>query len=167
MNTFLLSQIFGILGLIANLIAPHFKTRRNILIIIIFSATLWTLSYYFIGALPAVYNCLVALVFAIISHFLIKKPQALRIITTIFILLQLLSITTVFDNYYNIFSTLGSVFFLIATAQTCPQRMRFFFFLNSFLWTIHGVLIFSPSAFISDTITTISSLVALYRFRKH
>ena len=160
--------VYGI-GLIAmglSVIAFQFKHRVTIILSSFFGQSCWVAHFFLQGDLTSAIACaLSALMLAVFSKKEKWKWSTHPITVAVFIVLitgfSLLS----FAGWMDIFPLLAGVFAVIANSRATERSLRRFSFFWCLFWLLNSIFKRYPVAFANDLLCTVSTVVALIRYR--
>lgn len=168
LGTFYYVLVYGV-GLIAmalSIAAFQFKRRVTIILGNFLGQTCWVVHFLLQGDLTSAIACaLSALMLAVFSKKGTWKWVSNPATVVVFILLlsgfSLLS----FAGWTDIFPLLAGVFAVIANSRTTEKRLRQFSILWCLFWLLNSSFKMYPVAFANDFLCTVSTVVALVRYR--
>lgn len=168
LGTFYYVLVYGV-GLIAmalSIAAFQFKRRVTIILGNFLGQTCWVVHFLLQGDLTSAIACaLSALMLAVFSKKGTWKWVSNHATVVVFILLlsgfSLLS----FAGWTDIFPLLAGVFAVIANSRATEKRLRQFSILWCLFWLLNSSFKMYPVAFANDFLCTVSTVVALVRYR--
>lgn len=167
----LIGQIVGIVAMVINILAVQFKKPRQLFICRLVSSALWGLNFLLLGS-PT--GAIINIVNIIRSVFLLRKQTTTK--TFLWITLALYTAAGLATMTYE-FSLLMVVDILIILSQLVDSAgmwtnnfkvIRYCqLFAISPVWLVHNILVFSIGGIITEVFTILSTLIAMYRYRRH
>ena len=157
----------GIIAMFFCVAAFQFKRRVTIILGNLISQICWIAHFLFQWDFTSAIACaLTAVMHAVFSKQdkwnWVKSPIC---IITFIVILSGFSLLT-FAVWSDIFPILAGVFAVIANSRKSEKRLRQFSLLWSGFWLLNSAFKLYPVAFANDFFTTISTIVALYRYRE-
>ncbi|MBQ3537267.1 MAG: YgjV family protein [Clostridia bacterium] len=163
----IIGQVLGIAVTVGAVVSLQLKKKRQMLIM---SAVVNVLSALNIFCLSDSYSgviiCLVAVLQIFFSLWHEKKNTEPKIPENIiFLILYIAGGAVGFGSPIDILSIIAAVLYMLAMIQKKEQRIRIFLLGNMASWTIYHAY-FRNSAIFAQIAGIISSLIALFRYRK-
>ena len=157
----------GILAMILSIVAFQFKHRATIILSNFLGQTCWVVHFLLQGDLTSAIACaLSAIMLAVFSQKERRKWVASPLCIVFFVVLisgfSLLS----FKVWSDIFPLLAGVFAVIANSRSDEKRLRQISFFWCLFWLLNSIFKLYPVAFANDLLCTISTVVALIRYRE-
>jgi len=160
--------VYGI-GLIAmglSVIAFQFKHRVTIILSSFFGQSCWVAHFFLQGDLTSAIACaLSALMLAVFSKKEKWKWSTHPITVAVFIVLITGFSMLSFAGWMDIFPLLAGVFAVIANSRATERSLRRFSFFWCLFWLLNSIFKRYPVAFANDFLCTVSTVVALIRYR--
>lgn len=166
--TYYIGQAFGVLLTICCLILPLFKKKWQMLVVTAAINAFAVLNLVFIGQVGSgAFLCAVGTVQALVSlwHVWKEKPVTKRE-NILFLILYMAFGALGFRQAVDILPMVAAVFNMVATFQRDEQKSRVFILLNAVIFLIYYLLVGSTSA-LAEVCVIVTSVLALYRYRKH
>jgi len=161
---FIMSQIFGILSAVFNVVSMQAKTKRNILIGVLTASMCGSVSFIFLGAYGGAAICAISIVESAINTWYTaknKKPP-IPMIISFFAAAILIGVVT-FNNMYDVLPTLASVLFVTSITRYRERDIRILLFLVGCTWVVYGLLTGAYSIVASNLMLMTSIIVAMVR----
>lgn len=157
----------GILAMFFSISAYQFKQRVTIILFNFFGQICWILYFLLQGDLTSAIACgLTALMLAVFS----KKNKwkwATSPLTIIFFIILLSGFSLLsFKVWSDVFPLLAGTFAVIANSRASEKRLRQFSILWLLSWLMNSTFKMYPVAFLNDFMCTVSTIVALIRYRE-
>lgn len=162
---FYIAQFFGILVIIANVLAMQMKNKKQIILMFIlanlFSAINFLLLKSYSGALICGFAIIQTLINKIFENKEVKVP---KVIIGIYVLISIALGRITYTNYIDILPIICSILYTLTILQEKESNIRKISLLNIILWVIYDITIKAYTASVSDALMTISTLIGIYRF---
>lgn len=157
----------GVLAMLLSIIAFQFKRRVTIILSNFLGQVSWVIYFLLQGDVTsAVASGLSALMMAVFSQKERWKwavsPFTVVLFTALICGFSLLS----FETWSDIFPLLAGVFAVIANSRSSEKRLRQFSLLWCLFWLLNSTFKTYPVAFANDFLCTVSTVVALIRYRE-
>ncbi|MBQ9735645.1 MAG: YgjV family protein [Clostridia bacterium] len=157
----------GILAMLFSVAAFQFRHRITIILFNFLGQTTWVAYFLLQGDVTSAIACaLSALMLAVFSRKGKWRWVASPVTVVAFVLLlsgfSLLS----FKAWSDVFPLLAGAFAVIANSQTKEKRLRQFSVIWCLSWLFNSIFKFYPVAFFNDLFCTVSTVVALVRYRE-
>lgn len=162
-----IAQILGVLVTIGVIVTLQMKKKKQMLIISVLvnamtAANILLLDEFNSGVLV----CAVAVLQLLISIFHeFKGTQPSKAEQIIFLVLYVTGGALGYHSPVDLLSSVAAVFYMLAVFQKKEQNIRIMLLINLSLWTVYHAILGSTAVF-AQVAGIISSLIALYRFRK-
>ena len=164
--SFILAQIFGILGIIASVISMQFRDRRTIFIALFCLNLFSALNFIFLGQFSGAYISLFALVEMIVNSLFERKSRKIPIPLIIFyIIANILIGALTFHGLIDILPIICALIFCLTLLTRSEQNIRKEMFLNQFVWLAYDLSVGAYTFAISNVLTIISTSIAYFRYR--
>ena len=157
----------GILSMALSTVAFQFKRRSAIVLCSCLGQTSWVIYFLLQADLVSAIACgLSAVILAVFTKQgewkWVKSPYCIVICILLISGVSLLS----FAVWSDVFPLLAGVFAVIANSRTNEKRLRQFSVLWCGFWFLNSLFKMYPVAFINDLFCTVSTIVALVRYRE-
>ena len=157
----------GLIAMLLSIIAFQFKRRVTIILSNFFGQVSWVLYFLLQGDLTSAIACALS---AVMMAVFAKKdkwrwavsPFTVVLFTVLICGFSLLS----FEVWSDIFPLLAGVFAVIANSRSSEKRLRQFSLFWCLFWLLNSIFKMYPVAFANDFLCTVSTVVALIRYRK-
>lgn len=165
--TYYIGQFLGIVVTLGAILTMQIKNKKPMLIV---SAVVNVLSAMNILLLDkfssGVIICLVAVFQIVFSLWHEKKGTEIPLIEKIiFLVLYVAGGIFGFEKGIDILSIIAAVLYMLAMIQKKEQHIRLFLLGNMATWTVYHTILGSTAVF-AQIAGIVSSLIALYRYRK-
>lgn len=157
----------GILAMILSICAFQFKKRVTIILCNCFGQISWVLYFLLQGDLVSSIACglsaVMLAVFAKQSEWKwVKSPYCILFFILLISGFSFLS----FAVWSDVFPLLAGVFAVIANSRTSEKRLRQFSVVWCGSWLLNSIFKMYPVALLNDLFCTVSTVVALIRYRE-
>ena len=156
----------GVIAMALSIVAFQFKRRVTIILSNFFGQSCWVVHFLLQGDLTSAIACaLSALMLAVFAKKDKWKWVANPAVTIGFIVLlsgfSLLS----FEGWKDIFPLLAGVFAVLANSRSSEKRLRQLAVFWCLFWLLNSIFKMYPVALANDLLCTVSTVVALIRYR--
>ena len=163
---YILVYAIGIIAMAFSVFAFQFKKRLTIILSTLIGQVSWVLHFLLQGDLASAIVCGIS---AIMLAVFTKKDQwkwaTSKITVAIFIVVTLVFSLLSFKVYSDVFPLLAGIFVVIANSRSSEKRLRQFSLVWCLSWLFNSTFKMYPVAFANDLLCTISTIVALVRYR--
>lgn len=156
------STLFGVLGVIANVLWPLIKKRRLLLAGQVLACIFMCLHFLLLEAYTGASIMFVAGVQATLAIPLESYPK-FKIVYIASIVSTFLVCWYTWQGLPSIFSSLALILFCIGNLQVNTKLLRVFLLLCLCSWVGHNILIASYPALVSNALALVTSVFALIR----
>ena len=157
----------GIIAMTLSIIAFQFKKRVTIILCNFFGQTSWVLYFLLQADMTSAIACaLSAIMLAVFAKQAkwkwVKSPICILFFIIVISGFSLMS----FKVWSDVFPLLAGVFAVIANSRSDEKRLRQFALFWCVFWLLNSTFKMYPVAFANDLFCTISTIVALIRYRE-
>ena len=161
---FIIAQILGVLGTLANIISMQLKKKRQILICFIFAGVLFSANYLLLGGYTVAVVCMVATLQTFVSLMFEKKEKEIpKWLIVSFFILSLIGAIVSYQSILDIFPILGGITYTWAIVQKQEKNIRLITLVNYTLWLVYDIFVKAYSTGISDGICMLSTMIGIIR----
>lgn len=163
-----IGQIVGILVTVGAIVNLQLKKKKHMFILSIVVNILSALNILLLDKVVSsgVIICLVAVVQIVVAYIHDKKQTDVHIAEQIiFFVLYVAGGLLGFKTWIDILSIIAAALYMFAMFQKKEQHIRLFLLGNMATWTVYHAVLGSTAIF-AQIAGIISSLIALYRYRK-
>ena len=162
-----IGQIVGILVTIGAIVNLQLKNKKHMFILSIAVNLLSALNIYLLGgAGSGAIICVVAVLQLFVSLWHDKKGTDVHLAEQIiFFVLYVTAGVITFKSPIDILSIAAAILYMLAMFQKKEQNIRLFLLGNMSCWTVYHAVLGSTAIF-AQIAGIISSLIAMYRYRK-
>ena len=159
---------FGVIAIVCKIIEYQAKTRKTMFTMVIAACTCWTIYFALYGNLVSTITCGMS-----VFRFLVfMKRDTCAWAKSMFWLYFFLALqiavavwtSLISFSWLNMFAILAGFVGIFAYFVTNDKQYRLISFLHMSLWVVNSAVYFYPIALLSDSFSTISCGVAIYRF---
>ena len=165
--SYYIAQIFGILVTLGVILTLQLKKKKQMLVVSVIVNALSAANILLLdGFNSGVVVCCVAVVqlFFSIWHE-VKNTEVTTAEKVVFLILYAAGGLMGYKIPLDLLSTVAAVFYMLAVFQKKEQNIRLMLLVNLSLWTVYHSILGSTAVF-AQIAGIISSLIALYRYRK-
>ena len=157
----------GIIAMILSISAVQFKKRATIILCNCFGQISWVLYFLLQADLVSAIACgLSAIMLAIFAKQSEWKWVRSPICIVLFIVIISGFSLSSFAVWSDVFPLMAGVFLVIANSRSSEKRLRQISLLWVISWLLNSTFKVYPVAFVNDLFCTISTIVALIRYRE-
>ena len=156
----------GVIAMTLSVVAFQFKRRVTIVLSHFFAQSCWVAYFLLQGDLMSAIACgLSAIMLALFSKKEQWKWTTGPISIAFFILLFVGFSLVSFRVWSDVFPLLAGVFAVIANSRSSEKRLRQFGLFWCLFWLLNSAFKMYPVALANDLLCTVSTAVALFRYR--
>ena len=157
----------GVIAMTLSVIAFQFKHRVTIILCSFFAQTCWVMHFLlqgdFVSAIACTLSAIMLAVFSKQSKWKwVKSPFCIILFIVLIAGFSALS----FSVWSDIFPLMAGVFAVIANSRSSEKRLRQFSVPWCVFWLLNSIFKMYPVALVNDLFCTISTIVALIRYRE-
>ena len=157
----------GIIAMVLSVIAFQFKHRVTIILCNCFGQISWIVYFLLQGDVTSAIACaLSAIMLAVFSKQSEWAWVKSRFCIAFFLLLICGFSVLSFAVWSDIFPILAGIFAVIANSRSDEKRLRQFSLMWCASWLLNSAFKMYPVAFLNDLFCTVSTIVALIRYRE-
>ena len=157
----------GILAMVLSVIAFQFKHRVTIVVFNFLGQSCWVLYFLLQSDFASAVSCgLCAVMLALFSQKDRWKWATGKVSVILFSVIICGFSLLAFASWMDIFPLLAGFFCVIANSRSTEKRLRQFSALWCLSWLINSAIKVYPVAFANDLLCTVSTIVALIRYRE-
>ena len=164
-NNFIIAQFFGILGLIFSVLAMQMKTKKNIMIMFLGLNIASALNFLFLGSYSATYIYFFAVIEIFINYLFEKKNKTIPLyLVIIYIIINITLGIIVYTVPLDLIPIICSILFCLSICAKKESSIRKIVLGNLALWLVYDIAVKAYAYSISDILTTISTIISIYRY---
>lgn len=161
---FIVAQFFGILVIIANVLSMQMKSKKQIIFMFILANLFSAINFVLLQSYSGAIICSFAIIQTFINKIFEKKGHSVpKLIILLYIIISIILGAITFNSFIDILPIICSILYTITIIQNKEKNIRMISLVNILLWIMYDVVCQAYTAAISDTLTTISTLVGIYR----
>ena len=165
MNNFIIAQFFGILGIIFSVLSMQMKTKRNIMLMLLALNLSSALNFLFLNSIPASLVCFFAVFETLINYLFDSKNKKVPIYVVIFyIVVNILLGASSYSSIIDIIPVSCAIIYCLTVCMNKESNIRKLMFSNQSLWLIYDIIVKAYMFSISNILTLISIIIAMYRY---
>ncbi len=162
---FVTAQIFGILVIIANVLAMQMKNKKQIILMFILANLFSAINFVLLQSYSGATICIFAIVQTFINKFFENKnKQVPKIVIAIYIIISIILGAITFKASIDIVPIICSILYTLTIIQDKEKNIRIISLVNILLWILYDTVCQAYTAAISDSLMTISTIIGIYRF---
>ncbi len=160
-----LFNAFGVFAIITKVTEFQLKSRKTILLFAMIASMCWVLYFGLQGDFTSSLSCLIVAVEAL-AFSMRNKYKWLRSIFWLFffVALQIVMCVFTYQAWYNVLPVIAGVFGTIAYYVMDEDKYRIFIFIYVLFWLANSIVNFYFISLLSDSMSTVSSAIAIVRF---
>ena len=169
LGTFYFVLVYGIGGIamLLSISAMQFKHRVTIILCNVFAQSSWVAHFVLQGDLTSAIACALSAVMLAVFAQQSKWRWVKHPLCIVFFIALLSGFSALsFAVWSDIFPLLAGIFAVISSSRTSEKRLRQFALLWCLFWLLNSTFKMYPVAFANDFFCTISTIVALVRYRE-
>ncbi len=159
------AYFFGFLVIISNVIAMQMKNKKQIIFCYILANLFSSINFYLLKSYSGAIICLFAIVQTFINNYFEKmKKDVPKVLITLYIIISIILGAITFNKYIDIMPIVCSILYTIIILQKKETNIRKIALINIIIWVLYDILCKAYALVISDLITTVSTIIGIYRF---
>lgn len=165
MYNFIIAQIFGIAGIIFNVLSMQMKTKKNIMLMFIGLNISSALSLLFLNSLSGTLICFFAVLETIINYRFDSHKKKIPISIIIFyIIINIILGLSAFVTWVDILPIICAIIYCITIYTKRESTIRKFTFANQIVWLVYDVIVGAYLFGVSSILTIFSAITSMIRF---
>ena len=157
----------GIIAMALSVVAVQFKHRIAIILSNFFGQACWVFYFILQGDLTSAIACALSAIMLAVFAKKDKWHWATHPILVIFFVVIISGFSMIsFKEWTDVFPILAGVFGVIANSRATEKSIRRFTLLWYVFWVLNSAFKMYPVAFVNDFLCTVSTIIALIRYRK-
>lgn len=159
------AYFFGFLVIISNVMAMQMKNKKQIIFCYILANLFSSINFYLLKSYSGAIICLFAIVQTFINNYFEKmKKDVPKVLITLYIIISIILGAITFNKYIDIMPIVCSILYTIIILQKKETNIRKIALINIIIWVLYDILCKAYALVISDLITTVSTIIGIYRF---
>lgn len=171
MNTFILAQIFSLLGAISMLLSSWQKTKDKVLTFLILDSLFYFIGYILLGALSGAFTNIIGLIRTILFKYkdkskLLQNNIILYIVIMVYIIIGIIT----YKGLISLFPVIISILYSVLLWQNNVKKIRIGTSIMILSWIIYNIGVSAYIGAIVECILLISSIGAIIKIdilKKH
>lgn len=164
MDTFIIAQIFGLLGAISMLLSSWQKTRKKVLALITIDSIFYFIQYILLGALSGALSNIIGIIRTTLfmskeKYKILQKDAILYLIITLYIIIGIFS----YNGIISTFPVIVSILYSIILWHDNVKTIRIGSAIMILSWVIYNIGVGAYVGALIETILFISSLLAVIK----
>lgn len=164
MNTFILAQIFGLLGALSMILSNWQKTRNKILSLLIFDSIFYSLQYLLLEAYSGAFTNIVG----ILRIIIFKNKDKYQILQNNYFLFSIIIVYTLigiltYNGLTSIFPVIASILYSVVLWQDDVRKIRLGTTVMIISWLIYNIVVGAYLSAVIEAILLISSITAIIK----
>lgn len=161
---FIIAQFFGIIVIIINILAMQMKNKNQIIFLFILANLFSSINFLLLHSYAGAIICFFAIMQTMINKIFEKKNRPVpKLVILFYIVISILLGLITFSGIVDILPIICSILYTITIIQEKEKNIRKISLVNIILWIIYDIVCLAYTAAISDLLTTISTLIGIYR----
>ncbi len=156
---------FGVIAIACKIFEYQVAKRDSMFVLATIANVCWVLYFAFYGNFASALTCVINVIKMLIFVQRGKHAWAESILWLIlFLILQVLVTVFTVSSYLDVFSVTAGFLGILAYFVVNQKTYRALSFVHMAIWVLNSIVNFYPIALISDSVSTISCGVAIYRY---
>lgn len=161
----IISNAFGVIAVLSKITELQIKNRKTILLFALFANISWVFYFALQGGLTSAISCLIMTTQVVIFSYRSKYKWAnSKVWLVVFSALQILMCALTLNNWYDVLPAIAGIVSVFAYFVFDEDKYRILIFIYIVLWLINSILNMYLVSLISDSLSTLSALIAIIRF---
>lgn len=157
----------GVIAMLLSIVAFQFKRRVTIILSNFFGQTCWVIYFLLQGDLTSAIACALSAVMMAVFAKKDKWKWAVSPFTVVLFTVLICGFSLMsFEGWSDIFPLLAGVFAVIANSRSDERTLRIYSLFWCLFWLLNSAVKVYPVAFANDFLCTVSTIVALIRYRE-
>lgn len=162
---FITAQIFGLFGVISNVVTMQLKTKQKILIGFSVSGLCFIINYLLLGRYTAAIVCIIATIQTIINYWYEKKKKGLpKGLIWLYFMISLICGIATYQTPIDVLAIFAGVTYTLSIIQKKEKNIRIVRLSNAMCWLIYDIVVKSYATSVGDILTTTSTIIAIIRY---
>lgn len=157
-------QLIGFLGLAISIVAFQFKKHRGIVLCKATSELVFSLQYILLGAWTAAVLDFISVIRNLLFYRLVKKGRSTLPVIVGFGLFVIATGFFTFDGFVSVLPIGSKLLTTISYGIKKEKWLRIITLPSCILWIIYNLYVNSIAGVLTDSMTLISLLIAMYKF---
>jgi len=165
--SFIIAQVFGVLGLVASVASMQFKKRKHIHIALLFLNLFAALNMVFLGSLTSANISFFAILEMVINNIFERKHRPVpKLIVALYVVTIILLGALSYAGLLDLIPVACALIFCATILVKNEQTIRKLMLANQSLWLVFDLTVGAYALAVSNILTIISTAIALHRYKK-
>lgn len=160
----LIAQIVGFLGLGLSIVAFQFKKHQNIVLLKLTSELVFSIQYILLGAWTGAVLDFISVIRNFLFYKFVKKNISTAPVIIIFGLFVVITGFVTFDGVMSLLPIGSKLLTTVSYGMKNERWLRIITLPSCILWIIYNLFVGSYAGALTDTMTLVSLLIAMYKF---
>ena len=160
----LAAQIFGLLGLALSIMAFQFKKHQNIVLLKLTSELVFSIQYILLGAWTGAVLDFISVIRNFLFYKFVKKNISTTPVIVIFGIFVVITGFVTFDGFISILPIGSKLLTTVSYGMRKERWLRVITLPSCILWIIYNLYVGSWAGALTDSMTLVSLLIAMYKF---
>lgn len=160
----LAAQIVGFLGLALSIVAFQFKKHQNIVLLKLSSELVFSIQYILLGAWTGAVLDFISVIRNFLFYKFVKKGISTTPVIIIFGLFVIATGFFTFDGFMSLLPIGSKLLTTVSYGMKNEKWLRIITLPSCILWIIYNLFVGSYAGALTDTMTLVSLLIAMYKF---
>ena len=157
-------ELTGLLGLLASILAFQFKKHRGIVLCKMTTELAFAIQYILLGAWTAAVLDFISVGRNFLYSKLVKEKRSTTPVIIVFGIFVVITGFVTFDGVISLLPIASKLLTTVSYGMKNEKWLRIITLPSCVLWIIYNLYVGSAAAAITDSITLISLLIAMYKF---
>ena len=165
MSKFVIAQIFGVIGIIFSVLSMQMKTKKNIMLMLLGLNLASALNFLFLDSMSGALVCFFGIVETVVNYIFDSKNK--KVPTYVIAFYIVVNLILGISSYHSPLDIIPIVCALLYCATVCTSKesnIRKLMFGNQSLWLVYDIIVKAYMFSISNILTLISIIIAMYRY---
>ena len=160
----LAAQIIGLIGLILSIVAFQFKKHKHIVLLKLSSELVFSIQYILLGARTGAVLDFISVIRNFLFYKFVKKNISTTPVIVIFGLFVVITGFVTFDGFMSLLPIGSKLLTTVSYGMKNEKWLRVITLPSCILWIIYNLFVSSYAGTLTDGITLVSLLIAMYKF---
>lgn len=160
----LLIQIIGFIGLIISVFSFQFKKHQQIVVCKLISEQVFAIQYVLLGAWTAVVLDFISVIRNLLFYYLVKKNRSTTPVIIAFGLFVIVTGIVTYDGPVSLLPIISKLLTTVSYGMKNEKLLRIITLPSCIFWIIYNLFVGSIGGALTDTMTLVSLLFAIYKF---
>lgn len=163
MNSFIIAQIFGFVGLACSVAAYQCKNHRNVMLLKTLNELLFAVQYFFLGTYTGMAMNIISSARNLTFSYIVKKEKSTLPFQIIFCAAFIISGVLTWKNCLSLIVILAKLLTTVVYGMKNTKYLRFATVPTSIFWLIYNCSCKATAGVISEILSLISLVSAIIR----